>query len=242
MNFTVKIKWVLLTLCIFSFFAIAYVKDTLTQTFLYLALTIAFSFLLVFILWNIEEIKLITKNNKFIILLPLLSCFLVANGALRVVILFISLPTPEVYSILYQVSFFILCALMVLPIIKTPSSSEGVITVDDRPIKKKWVNLISLYSLNSLPRECQTNYVVRKIFDNQIISEQKFIAQVNFSSMFFEKIRDKPTVHINNIIEVIQTQTEGMVGIKSFNKPTKLPKSNYSYYAEATITVENVST
>lgn len=242
MDTIIKVRWVLLTLCVFPFFGIAYVKNVNFQTWLCFTLAMSLTFLLLFILYGIEKAESIINKNKFIKLLPWLVCFLIALCALRVVALLDPLPAPEFFLILYKISFFLLCALIILPIVKIPSSFEGIVTMNDRPIKKKRVSLISLYHLNLLPREFQTYYVIKKIFNNKAISEQKFIVKVNFSSEFLEKIRDIDVmVYLDQIIKIIQTQAESMIEQNNFNKPSEILRSNYSYFAEGKITVSYLS-
>ena len=179
------------------------------------------SFLLMFILWGIEKIELIIKKgNKFIInLLPWLVCLLMVTGGLCIVALLDPLPAPEIYLVLYQISFFVLCISIVLPIIKIPSSSEGIIIMNGRPIKKRWVSLISFYSLDSLPRELQTDYVVKKIFNGKIVNELRYKVKVDFSLAFFERIRNAgEVININKIIYSIQKETEDTIKKEFFNK------------------------
>ncbi|MCK4540534.1 hypothetical protein KAU09_05285 [Candidatus Parcubacteria bacterium] len=241
MNFIVKIKWIFLTFCVFSFFVITQVKDIDIQTLLYFALAIVFAFLLMFVTWDADKIKLITKknNNKFIIkLLPWLVCLLTAAGALHAVALFDPLPAPKICLILYKISFTVLCALIILPIIKIPSSSEGIITMNNRPIKKKRISLISLNHLDSLPREFQTYYIFRKTFDSEIVNEQQFKVKAKFSSVSFERIKNAgKIISIDEIIFSIQVKAENLVKKEIFNKPIKMLAPGYAYGIEGEITV-----
>lgn len=241
MNFIVKIKWIFLTLCVLAFLAIVQVKDVDIQTLLYFALAIIFTFLLMLVVWDADKIKLITQNNnnKFIIrLLPWLVCLLMATGALHTAVLFDPLPAPKIFLILYKISFTVLCVLIVLPIINIPSSFEGIVTMNDIPIKKKRVSLISLNHLGSLPREFQTYYIIKKIFNSKTTSEQQFKVTVKFSSAFFERVKNaEKIISIDEIIFSIQIKAEDIIKKELFNKPIKMLELSYVYGIEGEITV-----
>ena len=192
MDTIIKARLVYLSSCVLLFIAFThYVKDINTYRWLFFAFMFVFLFFSFIIVANIYMTELIAKKkfNKFIIILFFL-LFSLLTSDVCLIMLHYNVPISKIYLLLCKISFSCLCALMVLPIIKMPSSSDGLITINDRPVKRKWACLISLYSLNSFPREFQTDYVVKEIFDNIIMSEQKFIVRVNFSSVLLEKIRD----------------------------------------------------
>ena len=239
MDTIIKDRWAYLLFCVLLFIAFThYVEDINTYRWLFFAFMFVFLFFSFVVAANIYMTELIARKkfNKFIIILFFLLFSLLA-GDVCLIMLHYNVPISKIYLLLYQISFSCLCILMVLPIIKMPHSSEGIITTDDRPIKKKWVSLISLYRLNSLPREFQTDYIVRKMFNNKVSIEQKFNVKAEFSSLFFEKIRDTKIIYLDQIIKVIEIQTECMIGQNNFNRSAIIFRSSDSYFAEGEITV-----
>ena len=220
MNYIVKSRWEFLMFCIFAFFAFQYIEDSNIQKWLYIALAVIFLIFSVVILGNIEKIELTTndKNKKFVILFSFLWCLLMFD-----IIVMLFGPSPEIGLIVYQISFFGLCFLVIAPIVKIPSLDEGIITSNNKPIRDEQISLISLYKVNSLQREFEEDYVLKEIFGNRRIGVTTFKVMVNFSSTFFKRIKkDEEKIDINRINNVIGLRTDKIVTEKSFGKSLEI--------------------
>ena len=233
MDSIIKSKWEFLGFCVFSFFAFQYVEDQNIQKWLYFALAIIFWIFSGFGVVNLEKTKLIKKkNNKFCILFYLLLILLLIAGTSM-----LSYPFSEICLIMYKISFFGLCFLMVAPIIKMPFPNDGVVIRDFIPIRDEWISLIFLHQLDSLPRELQMNYSVKKILNGQIVNELQYKINAKFSSTSFKKIRNtgKP-ISVVRIIDSILTQTEEAVKKELFDEPINMLQLSYGVEGKIIVT------
>ncbi|MEA1962777.1 MAG: hypothetical protein U9M94_00895, partial [Patescibacteria group bacterium] len=126
--------------------------------------------------------------------------------------------------------------LIIAPIIKIPSSDEGIITRNLKSIREGQISLISLYNLDLLLRKFQMDYIIKKTLDNKITGEQKFKITVKFSPEFLKRIRNtEDRINIEEIIKSIQIKAEDAVKKENFHKPIEMLRLNYNIKGEVTV-------